>query len=58
MSKRAEYERAKRERLKDAGLVKLELWVTPENKRILKAFEHDMRKKEITHFGLEGGDSE
>lgn len=48
MSKRAEYEKAKRERLKAAGLEKSELWTTPENKQTLKAIEKIMRKYEIT----------
>ena len=44
MSKAAAYEKAKRERLKAAGLVKAEFWITPENKEALKNVEHLMRK--------------
>ena len=60
-SKAAKHERNKRQRLKDAGLVKMEMWVLPENKATLKAFEPLMREQVIPSFGfadLDGHDFE
>ena len=57
-SKAAQWERDKRKRLKDAGLVKMELWVLPANKVIIKAHESDMREKEIETINLQGWNDE
>jgi hypothetical protein len=45
MTTRAEQKQAERQRHVDAGMVRWELWVTPREKPILKAFIDQIRKK-------------
>jgi len=40
----AEYQREYRKRLRELGLVKKEVWVLPENGKLLTAYEKDLRK--------------
>lgn len=54
MSKRAEYERERRKRQKEAGFSDCRLNIKPENKVLLKAFEGDMRSKRIVNVIFEG----
>jgi len=49
----AERSKAVRERKKDSGLVKFEMWTTKENKAILKAFEPEMRLRTIENLTCE-----
>lgn len=58
MSKRAKEERERRQRLRDAGLVNFDLWLTEENKAILKAHMSELRVKTITVLELSGGENE
>ena len=46
----AQHQKNHRERMKAAGLVKAELWITPENKATLKQVEGVMRDHTITVF--------
>ena len=54
MSKRAEKERERRERLKAEGNVSVQLWVSEENRAILQALQGDMRNKRIINVIFEG----
>lgn len=54
MSKRAEWERERRERLKADGNVNVQLWVSEENAALLKALQGDMRSKRIINVIFEG----
>ncbi|MBB4866818.1 uncharacterized protein YjfI (DUF2170 family) [Pseudomonas nitritireducens] len=40
----ADYEKARKDRLHEAGLIRVEAWVLPENKSILKGIEQRLRR--------------
>jgi len=46
----SEKNKARREKHKESGLVSVELWITPANKAILKAFESEMRLRTIENL--------
>lgn len=54
MSKRTQYERDRRERLKAEGQEILHIWVRPENKTLLQSLQGDMRQKKIERIVFEG----
>ena len=54
MSKRTQYERDRRERLKAEGQKILHIWVKPENKTLLQSLQGDMRQKKIKRIVFEG----
>ena len=54
MSKKAEWERERRERLKAEGNVSVQLWVKKDNRPMLQALQNDMRNKRIVNVIFEG----
>ena len=54
MSKRAQYEKERRGRLKAEGNEKVELYVLVENKTLLQSLQCDMRQKKIKRIVFEG----
>ena len=43
----ADYQREYRKRLRDQGLVKKEVWVLPENSKMLSTFEKELRQAQF-----------
>ena len=54
----AEYQREYRKRLRELGLVKKEVWILPENGKLLTSYEKELRKTQevvdIAHIGTGG----
>ena len=46
----AEYQREYRKRLRELGLVKKEVWILPENSKLLTAFEKELRKPQTQPY--------
>ena len=53
-SKRSQWERNRRERLKAEGNVSVQVWVLKDNAALLKALQGDMRSKKIVNVIFEG----
>jgi len=51
----AEYQREYRKRLRELGLVKKEVWVLPENGKLLANYEKELRKPQIDNTYLNTG---
>jgi len=51
----AEYQREYRKRLRELGLVKKEVWVLPENGKLLANYEKELRKPQIDNTHIETG---
>lgn len=49
----AEYQREYRKRLRELGLVKKEVWVLPENGKLLASFEKQLRKPQSSEYSNE-----
>ena len=53
-SKRSQWERDRRERLKAEGNVSVQVWVSEDNAALLKALQGDMREKRIVNVIFDG----